>query len=415
MSAIFRKVEGFLTPYPNVTRIAKQAYFGGLDLYRRLVARNVPMEKLLLGGENGISAGKYSRLTEHLARASTPLSMSPHVKLLEQYREIGDDLFLPGTLEKTGYYKNAAQAIDLCGYYFGATDRSMIADIARGFASRLQGDSAGPSSPGRSRTSSPVLLRKIRNSGGSYEIIDGHHRLALAYVRGVNIHKAFIERGKGTTTPIQDLLDDCLWTRGEPIRFQPLDYPELQSWRVVRRCSDLFQLMEAWLEAQSMPDDGSTYLDVGCSYGWFVHRMSELGFDAKGVDGDTAALNVGRVAYGLSPEQVIATGVQKHCRQSKEAFDVVSSFSLDHHFAQGKAALTADDYFAGIARITRKYFFFDIDQSHERWFGMSASDWNDEPMIRWIKANTSFKSVTRLGHDRVGSPHATTNLFVCET
>ena len=97
----------------------------------------VSLDRLLLGDEWGVDAAKYARITGDLTRPSTPLSRSPHVKLLEEYRRIGEEVLTPKALEGTAYYQNAAQCIDIFGNYFEARSSEQIQGVARRFVESL--------------------------------------------------------------------------------------------------------------------------------------------------------------------------------------------------------------------------------------------------------------------------------------
>ncbi len=363
------------------------------------------MDRLLWGGEHAVPAARYARITRNLLRPSTPLRDTPHVRFLEAYLREGPDVLEPGRFEQTAYYANAVEALELGGEYFGCLRRSELHHQARRFVAQFEGR-------GRAKTTdvahdvsspwSPVVVRRIADSDGCYEIVDGHHRLAIAYVRGQRHCRAYVLRERPVHTPLQEKLLDVFWTRGRRLIYQPIQAPELGSrWRLVRQCTDRMDLMRAWLGDHGLlPGNGHRYLDVGCSYGWFVREMGRLGFEARGVDRDPAALDLGRAVYGLMPGQVYERNIVDFLEAERGRYTVTSCFSVIHHFALGRGPITAEALLGHLDRITGQAFFFDTGQGHERWFRKVLPEWNPPFIAQWVKRHSSFTRVEALGEDR---------------
>jgi hypothetical protein len=100
-------------------------------------------------------------------------------------------------------------------------------------------------------------------------------------MRGVREIQGFI-KPPSVITPLQERLLEVLWLKGRRELYQPIDAPEVAEWVLVRRCSDRLAKMKKFLLAEGlMPPATSSYLDVACSYGWFVSKMQEAGFQAR--------------------------------------------------------------------------------------------------------------------------------------
>lgn len=389
--------------------------------YLSAVARPVRLDRLLLGGEGKIPARKYARLTQNLRRPSTPLSQSPHVRLLELYDEIGDDLFGIERLKQTEYYANARESIGLFGNYIGCrSDEDLIRQV-RFFVHLYQGEgeASAPTEESRSRGAFPPLVRPVRDSGGYYEIVDGHHRLAAAYCRGEGTAKVAVA-GEAVHTPLQQLLLDGLWTQNERILYQPVDAPEVQAeWPLVRKCSDRAEKMLRWLERNGpdKPRGETTYLDLGSNYGWFVKHMLDQGYDSRGVERDICAIEIGKEFYGLDPRRIQVQELVSFLEGTDSKFDLVSCFSVLHHFALGKAVIGPEDFFRHLDRITGSVLFFDTGQAHEAWFRVKLKDWTPEFIQDWILRNSTFTGVEPLGPDEDARPPHQDNygrmLFAC--
>src|SRR5256714_5522533 len=117
----------------------------------RPVNRVVHLDRLLCGGENGLSGRQYALHTGNFLRPSTPFARAPHVQFLEQYKQIGDEIFRPEVFRQTAYFANAVECMNVVGQYFTCTREDQVEQVARGFAARFRnegpptGTNGGPS------------------------------------------------------------------------------------------------------------------------------------------------------------------------------------------------------------------------------------------------------------------------------
>src|SRR5947209_16067434 len=118
----------------------------------RPVNRVVHLDRVLCGGENGLSARQYAQHTGNFLRPSTPFARSPHVQFLEQYRQMGDEIFRPEVFRRTAYFANAVECISVVGQYFTCTREDQVEQVARGFAARFRNDKP----PTRTNGGSPI-------------------------------------------------------------------------------------------------------------------------------------------------------------------------------------------------------------------------------------------------------------------
>ncbi len=365
---------------------------------------DVPINKLLRGGENGIRAAKYAELSGNFMRPSTPIIHGHHIKLLQLFDQIGEKIFEEGTLKETDYYKNALQCIHLTGSYF-YDDPEMIQTLARRFINQHIGlKEILPAQPGQSEIGQPIWVRPIRDSS-YYEVIDGNHRIALAYMKGETSIRARIYDKEPTYTPLQQLLLDSLWINKKKWLYQPVDSPELnENWKLVRKSKDRLILMKNFLKNI---EGLKSYLDIGSCYGWFLSQMKKEGFDVFGMDRDPFAVDIGQHVYDLDKSHVMLGDIGaslKQCVDEKKSFDIVSCFSVLHHYALGKSSLSAQDFMQLIDKVTGKVLFFETGQDHESAFEGSLNGWNDDSIPKWIQQNSTFKKVIFLGKDKDNIP-----------
>jgi SAM-dependent methyltransferase len=202
------------------------------------------------------------------------------------------------------------------------------------------------------------------------------------------------------------------WLRGSSELYQPVPLPEVVDWPLVRRCDDRLAMMTSFLGDAT----GMSYLDVASFFGWFVARMRERGYRAFGVELDPLAVEFGNLVYAL-PDHAVAVGDVVDYLEGPRAFDVISCFSLMHHFALGRGSVSAEELLDLIDRACERVLFFDTGQATERWFADLLPDWTPEFIGKWLLANSTFTRVHALGTDQDGVGRYAGNygrtLFAC--
>ncbi|TNM36349.1 hypothetical protein FHP29_19540 [Nocardioides albidus] len=378
--------------------------------------REVPVEKLLLGGQNGMSAAQFAAALGDPLWPSRRVAEGPHAGLLALAASNGR--LSDAQLLATPYARMARTCIRHTGRYFAAGTADAAAGIVAQARDFLAGDTPTEavsvdlhSPPGQ-----PVLVVPIAHSD-CYQVLDGHHRIARAAAAGERTMLVRVRRGE-VSTPLQDLLRQMSWLEGGRQLYQPVDSPELAAqWPTVRCCEDRFEAMDAFLRrALGEPLSGS-YLDVASCYGWFVARMAGLGFDADGIERDPLGPTLGRLVYGADPVRIRVGDAVNILRGTRETWDVVSCFSLLHHFVLGRGSCDEVELVRLLDRATGRVLFLDTGQDHERWFRSSLRGWNPDHIRAFLREHTTFDQILDLGPDRdaVG-PYADNygrHLFVC--
>jgi 2-polyprenyl-3-methyl-5-hydroxy-6-metoxy-1,4-benzoquinol methylase len=336
--------------------------------------------------------------------------------LLNEYAAEGEKLFLPDRFAQTSYYQNAAECIELTGSYFPyVNDNSQIISVAQSFIKRFvkneQLELASDS--GHSAAEQPIRVRPIQYSD-CYEVIDGNHRIAAAFVRGMRDIEVLPE-GDPVLTPAQEQILSVMWQDGRVELYQPVSLPETKNWRLVRKCTDRMVMMQKFLSCFAFKTE--SYLDIGASYGWFIREMRRSGISAFGVERDPMAIAVGEMVYGNLPSSVTRSDIVRFLRYETRSFDVTSCFSVLHHFALGRASIGPEDLISLIDRVTRRVLFFDTGQAHEEWFCQSLAKWDTSYVQDWLQRNTSFSKVIPLGTDNDAVPPYEKNyrrtMFAC--
>lgn len=385
-------------------------------LYERLPWRRgtheVPLHQILLGGQNRVSAAEYAAATDDLLWPSTRVADGPHAELFRAGTAAVDDM---SRFSGTRYARMARDCISLSGQYFGAVDDAGVLEVARG---AVMSDATGPPvrRPHQSRPDAPVLLAPIRDSD-CFQVIDGHHRLARIAASGGDRVRARVKRIP-VSTPLQDLLDDMSWIGGERELYQPLHAPELaRSWRTVRRCTDRLESMVATTDDLGIEPERSSYLDVAACYGWFVAQLGRRGFEASGVELDPRTPRLAAAAYGIDPRQLHVGDAVQFLAAADRSWDVVSCFSLLHHFALGRASVGPEELVRLLDRVTARVLFVDTGQAHEDWFRGSLPEWDTAYVGRFLATHGTFDDVIDLGPDHDDVPPYAGNygrhMFAC--
>jgi hypothetical protein len=404
-----RVVRGHAASVPALHRLQTRTRSA---LLQRRIAAVSPLD-LLVGGENRMSAKEYALATKQALRPSTRFVEGPHVALLRAHLA-ADHPPTDEALRETEYVANGLRCVEATGNYFNATDEAGVLALAREFLAWAE-HGTPPSRQGGSVSGDPIRVRRVRHSD-RFQIVDGHHRAAIEVVRGATMLEVAIEIGS-VTTPLQDLLSAMSWTEGKRELYQPIAAPELErEWPLVRNCRDRLEMMRRHLWAAQI-GCGASYLDVGACYGWFVSQLAADGFDAAGVELDPRAPELASWVYGLEPDRITTGEASAFLATLGTTYDVVSCFSVLHHFVLGRGPCSAEELIRLLDRATGQVLFFDTGEAHEAWFAEVLPEWDPDHIEKWLRANTTFADVIRLGvDDDARGPYAANygrTLFAC--
>jgi len=370
----------------------------GLTNFTR--TREVDINKILLGGDGYISAFNYAILTDQFLRPSTPIANGPHVRLLQEY-EKNPRLLDTESFQNTPYHANILHCMKYTGHYFNSTKTKDTITIAKAFLSSYETDKALQAQGKKtSFDKEGVILLPIKYSS-YYQLYDGHHKAAKAFMLGRKKIRALICKHP-VVTPVQDLLLNVLWLEGRREIYQPVDLPEVkEGWTLVRKCTDRLEGMKSFLKENRI--SAGSYLDIGCSYGWFVKGMQEEGMDAYGVDRDYFGRQVGLQVYGIQPEKFFLSDTVNFLEGQTRTFDVVSCLSIMHHYIMNDCGTSPEQLIKMIDAITGKVLFFETAHPHEGSLKEKLHKWDEHYILGWLKENTRFKRVEIISRDGDGT------------
>lgn len=373
--------------------------------YERRYTGLISLDTVLTGGDSRFSNLHAYTAGEVLAPIHA-LEDSPHVQLLRQYDRIGNALFQPAAFANTAYYRYAADCERYTGHrFFGQRNLPGFIEQARAFVRLYESMRAGdrrpvhfPARAGHSTRKELPLVQRTWTPG-VYQVINGHHRLAVAYQLGFRRVNAIVLPPQ--PTELQYLVAESAQPKGARELYQPIDAPDFTaSWPVLRGCADRFGLMTDFLVREGLAPEGLTVLDLACSYGWFAHAFAERGCAVLAVERNPLALRVGQLAYGLRPDQCEQTDVVEFLERGERSTDITLFLSILHHFVMRADGYSPATLLRLVDRATRKVLFLDMGQEHEEWFRRALPGWNDDRIVAFIRDNTSFTRVAKIGVDR---------------
>jgi hypothetical protein len=362
----------------------------------------VPRHTLLLGGWNGMSGFDFALRSSKLLDPSTRLEDSFYDELLSSYDEKGEAALDEDNIRASGYFQRIHMAATLSGHYRGVDDVPGLVQVTREYLDRYRGLPV-KYRPGRSRLGTLPRVRRIVGSD-YYSVLDGHHRLAIEMHKGAQELDVVVAPGS-TSTYLQKLLLDMSWLDGSRRLYQPVDFPEVQNWPLMRKCHDRLGFMISYLDRTGMAPAGAdlSYLDVGSCYGWFVSEMGKRGFAARGLEMDPLALELGPLVYGIDAAQITVGDCVALLSDPAQTADIVSCFSVLHHFVMGRGTSSAKELMRLLATRTGRVLFLDTGQAHESWFRWTLPEWAPAYIASWIKANSDFNRVEAIGVDTDGT------------
>ncbi len=373
----------------------------------------INLDNILWGGEQGIPANVYTFRTGNFKRSSTLLKDCPHVKLLKLYEEKGEGLFASELYKETDYYNNICECIQQCGNYFNITDPEDAVRQIKRFIAHYEGREE-PRVHQQSDEQDPLVAKNAFSD--HYEVIDGIHRLAIAYMKGLNEMECRLSEQQ-TVTFLQELVIGNKWTPGQQLLYQPIDGPEFDQFTLVRKCTDRLEMMQRLIQEREWEMSGKKYLDLGCSYGYFMAGMEAEGMKSYGVDNCPNSILLAQICYNQPKERLLCLSLENFFEMNEETYEVVSLLSVLHHFMLNRGQITAEELIRNVDTITGRVLFLDSGQNHEEWFKDSLPELDETALVKWLKEHTSFDEVIALGKDTdnvgVYSPNYQRSLIAC--
>ena len=323
-------------PIPAATRrrvTAPLVWRRGLD--------EVPMHRILLGGQNGHTAAEYAARSGDLPGHRGGCSEGPHAELLRRATrgELDDEEILTSPYGAMARDLHQAQRALLRGrrrrrHRAGRPGLPGPRRRGRDGVREAGAERAGHSGAARPRPGLGLLPGRRRTPPGGRARAWPATTCVPARVRRIpGDHPA-----PGPAGP--DVVDRRP-ARALPAGRRPGARALLDHGASLSRTGSTRWTSCSPTSASCAP--GSTYLDVASCYGWFVAEMSRLGFDAPASSATRWPRQLGPAVYGIAqPEQIVTGDAVEFLSGDAGPWDVVSCFSLLHHFVLGRGSVDAD-------------------------------------------------------------------------
>jgi SAM-dependent methyltransferase len=222
------------------------------------------------------------------------------------------------------------------------------------------------------------------------------------------------EEGRSRTV---QLLVDELPHRGQAALYQPVELPECASWPVSRPdCDARAAIVEGVIREFGLLDGGTleypTYLDVGCSTGFFCNRFQSLGMYAMGVDAVQNNITIAKLLDSFVRRQsrtnkkfvtYLAADAYEYLRDTPdERFDVVSAFSVIQWIMTQRTVEQAIECFQWVFDKTKRICIIEMGYSSQDNYGELLPIIVDRDWVTEVMKLGAFDEVRILDADEVG-------------
>jgi hypothetical protein len=364
---------------------------------------DVDPSRLLIGAQGGHDAIAFAESLGELRLGSTTMVDSPHVRLLQAAMEHSSSL-TDAEIRASDYWAFGHSVAAIDGAWFGANDDDEFLTVTRNFIDWTLERAPRVTSSAGSPFDDHILVARV-NGSPMLQVIDGHHRVAAAIVRGetsLRVNRTWLN----VETPLQRRLHQLNVTRqGADALEQPLPSPDVASWTTTSDCASRLLRMVQFLGAEaSSAVTQRSFLDVSSSYGWYLAEMKKFGFVVRGIETDDGASGIGRSFLGLRPEELVVGSLTESLEGLTETSDVVACFRLPELFDAGR---DVGRLAKAIDRVVDHVLFVDVDEHPEGAPGGAPP--RVGTLTRLLLDNTSFQRVVDLGenHDPVGGRRTT--------
>jgi SAM-dependent methyltransferase len=215
------------------------------------------------------------------------------------------------------------------------------------------------------------------------------------------------EAVKGRERTLQLLIDE-LPHRGKGAVYQPVELPECGDWPVSRpdceaRAKIIDELMTEFGLFDTKPNVHRTYLDVGCSTGFFCSRFQRMGIYSKGIDAAKDNIVIAKlldsfVRRQLRPNKKFVTYVAGDAYEylrdtSGERFDIVSAFSVIQWIMSQRSVEAALECFDWVFAKTKRLCVIEMGYSSQDRYGELLPINVDRAWVRDVMDRGGFDEV----------------------
>ncbi len=219
---------------------------------------------------------------------------------------------------------------------------------------------------------------------------DGRHRLSIAKILGLQSIPVIITKRHYEWAKFKAKL---LSYAEEGRIYQPLLHPDLRSIPSSKGDERLALILN------NLPCHRGEVLDIGSNWGYFCHKLEDIGFTCYAVENYPEALyflnklkSVGKKKFEVISKSVFDI--------EKVNYDIVLALSIFHHFLKNE-----DDYHKlteFLSKLDTKFMFFEPHQFNEPQMRNAYINYNEIEFVEYILGNSRLNTYTLLGRVKEG-------------
>lgn len=217
---------------------------------------------------------------------------------------------------------------------------------------------------------------------GELLLADGQHRLAIAKILGLQSIPVIITKRHYEWAKFK------LKLLSRAGMYQPLLHPDLTD-IPTGKGEERFDII-----LNNLPCHSGEVLDIGANWGYFCHKLEDIGFTCYAVENSREQLHfLNKLkSIGKRKFKVISKSVFDI---EKLNYDIVLALNIFHHFLKNE-----DDYrklteFLG--RLDTKFLFFEPHRFNESQMRAAYMNYNETEFIEYILRNSCLNTYTFLG------------------
>jgi len=247
------------------------------------------------------------------------------------------------------------------------------------------------STPRREHSDPGGELRVAVDRNGGFLLENGKEKLALARMQAVETVPAIVTRRHYDWAKFRKEVFD--YSQEQPKgTYQTTVHPDLQVFPS-HRGEDRWQLI-----ADNLPLAKGTVLDIGANWGYFCHRLEDLGFDCCAVENNYRWHYFLKKLRDFESKQFQIVSGSVFDIKSKE-YDIVLALSVFHHFLRSKPL--HDKLVKLLGEFKMKAMFFEPHQTGHG-FPNAFIDYNEDDFAKFVIAHSCLKDYRLLGRTARG-------------
>jgi 2-polyprenyl-3-methyl-5-hydroxy-6-metoxy-1,4-benzoquinol methylase len=147
--------------------------------------------------------------------------------------------------------------------------------------------------------------------------------------------------------------------------------------------------------APYLPEDAKTALDIGSHWGYFAHRLEDIGLEVT-----AAEMNPSYLEYLREIRQLCGKTFAIHDRSVFEMrgsiqHEVVLALNIFHHFI--KARTVFDEFVDFLSRLDCKIIFFQAHNPEEGQMKGAYHNYAPNEFAEFVRSHSNLSRITRLG------------------